>query len=262
VNGLRAAFWTELLKLRRSRVTLFTAAGYALFPLVDGLFMFILEDPQRARSMGLISVKAQLAAGAADWPSFFQVLMLGSSIGGAVLFGFFAAWVFGREYADHTAKELLATPTNRAWIVAAKLTVIAIWMASLTLAIFVLGLGVGAWTRIPGWDPALAFSSLTSMLLLATLNYLLLPFVALLASAGRGYLPALAWVFLTLALSQIAIVLGWGDWFPWAVPGTIINVSGTGAAPLKPHSLIVVLLAFLTGTAATFTWWYRADQTR
>jgi hypothetical protein len=50
-------------KARRSKVSLLTAAGFSLFPIIDGLFMFILKDPERARAMGLISVKAQLTAG-------------------------------------------------------------------------------------------------------------------------------------------------------------------------------------------------------
>jgi hypothetical protein len=36
--------------------------------------MIILKDPERARSMGLISAKAQLAAGVADWPTRLSLL--------------------------------------------------------------------------------------------------------------------------------------------------------------------------------------------
>jgi ABC-2 type transport system permease protein len=37
--------------------------------------------------------------------------------------------------------------------------------------------------------------------------------VALLASAGRGYLPPLGWVFLTFFLAQILAAIGWGHGF-------------------------------------------------
>jgi len=48
---------------------------------------------------------------------------------------------------------------------------------------------------------------------------MLTPFVALFASTGRGYLPALGWAFATLFLAQVAGMMGWADWFPWSVPG-------------------------------------------
>ena len=107
-----AALWAEALKARRSKVPWLTALGFSLAPLVGGLFMIILKDPERARSMGLISAKAQLAAGVADWPTFFGLLAQATAVGGAMLFTIVTAWVFGREFSDHTAKELLALPTR------------------------------------------------------------------------------------------------------------------------------------------------------
>jgi ABC-2 type transport system permease protein len=96
----------------------------------------------------------------------------------------------------------------------------------------------------------------------AALTIALLPFVALLASSGRGYLPAFGWTVLTVALAQIAAVTGWGDWFPWSVPALFSGAAGPRAALLGPHSYVIVLLASLVGLAATFHWWRTADQTR
>jgi ABC-2 type transport system permease protein len=84
----------------------------------------------------------------------------------------------------------------------------------------------------------------------------LMPLVAFAASAGRGYLPPIGWAFLTVALAQLASVLGWADWFPWAVPGLL---SGA-AAQVGLHSYVVVTVAFAAGLLATFVWWQRADQ--
>src|SRR3954462_7310088 len=109
----RAALWAEALKARRSKVPWLTALGFSLAPLVGGLFMIILKDPERARSMGLISAKAQLTVGVADWPTYFGLLAQATAVGGAMLFSLLTAWVFGREFSDRTAKELLANPTPR-----------------------------------------------------------------------------------------------------------------------------------------------------
>lgn len=255
-----SALWAETLKARRSKISVLTAAGFLILPLIAGLFMIILKDPERARAMGLISVKAQLTTGVADWPTFFGMLAQGTAIGGAMVFAIITAWVFGREFSDHTAKEVLALSTPREVIVGAKFVVIALWMLGLTLMIFVAGFGIGEAVNIPGGSPELAWASFWSLLLIALLTFMLMPFVALFASAGRGYLPPLGWAFLTMVLAQIAAVLGWGDWLPWSVPALFSGMAGPRAQHLGLHSYLLVLLAFITGIAATFVWWRSADQ--
>jgi ABC-2 type transport system permease protein len=265
MNAFLSALWAETLKARRSKISLFTAAGFSFFPIIGGLFMFILKDPEGALAMGLIGAKAQLlTSGEADWPSYFDFLSLGTAGAGAILFAFIIAWVFGREFSDHTAKELLALPTRRETIVGAKFVLTVFWILGLTLFIFVLSLGIGALVGLPGWSLALAWTSFWSLIVTVLLTVMLMPLVALFASAGRGYLPPLAWAFLTLALSQVAGVMGWADWFPWAVPGLfslMFSVMyGQRTGPVGVHSYILVLVTFIVGILATFAWWRSADQ--
>ena len=255
------AVWAEVLKVRRSKVLPITTGAFLIFPVIDGLFMYILKDPERARSMGLISVKAQMTAAQADWNMFFQVLLMGTAIAGAILFAFITAWIFGREYSDRTIKELLALPTPRAVIIAAKFWLMAVWITTLSLVVFAVALGIGKLVDMAGWSTALAWSSLGSLMLIAVLSFMLMPLVAFFASLGRGYLLPLGWTFLMMALSQIASVLGWGDWFPWSVPGLLSNINGVRAEPLAFHSYAAVGFVFILGTAATLYWWLRADQT-
>jgi ABC-2 type transport system permease protein len=262
LNNFRAALWAEVLKARRSLVPALTSAGALMLPLAGGLFMVILKDPAQARAMGLISAKAQLVAGVADWPAYFHVLLQGTAAAGAVLFSIITAWVFGREFSDHTVKELLALPTPRSTIVMAKFALTLLWNLSLALLMFVVGVAVAGAVHIPGWSLGLEVASFRALMLVALLTYMLMPFVALLASAGRGYLPPLGWAFFTLALAQIAAVLGWGDWFPWSVPGLLSGAAGPQAAELGVHSYVVVCTAFFLSLAATIVWWHKADQAR
>jgi len=262
MKSLRPALWTETLKARRSRLPLLTALGISLAPIVGGLFMIILEDPVRARDMGLISAKAQLTFGVADWPTYFGFLAQSTAIGGAIVFAIAAIWIFGREFSDHTAKELLALPVSREAIVAAKFIVLSFWILSLTLLIFGLGLIVGALITIPGWSLGLLRSSFAVVLVSAALTLALMPFVAFFASLGRGYLPPFGWAMLTVFLAQIVAATGWGDWFPWSVPALFSGAAGPRAALLGPHSYWIVAVAALLGLSATFWWWRSADQTR
>lgn len=260
MSALGAAFWAEALKARRSIAPALTAAGFLALPLVAGLFMVILKDPDRARAMGLISVKAQLAAGVADWPTFFGILIQGIAIGGAVVFAMITAWIFGREYSDHTAKEWLALPTSRATIITAKFTLTGLWVLALALLVFAAGIAVGHAVVIPGWSSGLAWRSFLDFMAVALLDAMLLPFVAFFASAGRGYLAPLGWTFFSVFLAQIAAVLGWGDWFPWSVPALFSGMAGPRAGELGAHSYASILVAFILGLAATFGWWRCADQ--
>jgi ABC-2 type transport system permease protein len=262
-----SVLWIEFLKAYRSRVPLVTAAGFSLFPVIGGLFMYIMKDPERARAMGLIGAKAQLlSGGAADWQSYFDFLSVGTAGAGAILFAFIVAWIFGREFSDHTAKELLALPTRREVIVAAKFVLAALWIQGLTALIFLIGLGVGAAVSLPGWSLGLVWPSFWYLMGGTFLTLLLMPLVAWFASVGRGYLPPLGWAFGTLGMSQVAGLMGWGDRFPWAVPGVFSMMFsmmyGKDAQGLGLHSYLLVGLTCLAGVAATIIWWRSADQSR
>jgi ABC-2 type transport system permease protein len=262
MTNLLSALWAEALKARRSNVPRLALIGFTLAPLMDGFFMFIMKDPERAREMGLLSVKAQLAMSTADWSTFFGVLTQAIAVGGVIVFSIVTAWVFGREFSDHTAKELLALPVTREQIVTAKLVVVSTWVLITTLWVYLAGLVIGRLVDIPGWTNALAWRSLNDVLLTAAMTLLLMTPVAFIASMGRGYLPPLSWAVLTIFFSQIIAATGWGDWFPWSVPALFSGVVGPRQAQLGLHSYVLVVIAGVIGLVLTFWWWRSADQTR
>lgn len=262
MNTFSAALWAETLKLRRSKVPLFTLLGFMMMPLVGGLFMVILKDPEAARQMGLIGAKAELTMGAADWPTFLNFMTQAVAAGGMVLFSIVTIWNFGREFSDHTVKELLALPTPREMIVTAKFTVVFAWCTFISLLVYGVTLLVGKWVVIPGWSGELFARSTVGILGTALLTMPLMCFAALLASAGRGYLPSFGWTFLTLALANFSAVMGWGDWFPWAIPGLFSGAAGPRVEVLGLHSYIVLGGVCILGFVATYLWWWKADQTR
>jgi ABC-2 type transport system permease protein len=51
---------------------------------------------------------------------------------------------------------------------------------------------------------------------------------------------------------------GWGEYFPWAVPGLLAQ----GGTSLSAASYWVVVLTGLVGMLVTYLWWMRADQNR
>ncbi|GAB4569788.1 MAG: ABC transporter permease [Anaerolineales bacterium] len=262
MKNLKSVLWAETLKLRRSKVPFFIALGFSVIPLISGLFMIIMKDPEAAKNMGLISAKAQLMAGTADWATFLNVIAQAVAVGGAILFAILTGWVFGREFSDRTSKELLALPVSRSAIILAKFIVLFVTALSMTMWVFLLGLLVGNWVDIPGYSVGLVTSAFVDILGAALLTIVLLPFVAFVSSFGRGYMSAFGWAVFTVAIAQIAIITGWGDWLPWSVPALFTGATRPRAEMLGAHSYIAVLLSSAVGFAITFYWWILADQAK
>jgi ABC-2 type transport system permease protein len=256
MNNLAQAVWVEVLKARRSLMPLFTALGFAFVPLGGGFFMIILRDPELARQVGLISAKAQITMGVADWPAYLEFLAMAVGAGGVIIFGLIASWVFGREYSDRTLKDLLALPTTRTAIVLAKFVVVAAWCAALVVIVYLIGLVVGAAIALPPVTAQVFFQGTLTLVITACLTITLVTPVAFFASAGHGYLPPIGFVILALALANVLAIAGWGEYFPWAIPGLYSQ-----GEPLMPASYMIVLLTGLAGLAGTIAWWELADQT-
>lgn len=256
MRELAQAFAVEMLKARRSEVLLFTALGAMLLPLVGGFFMIVLKDPELAQRVGLISAKAHMLAGAADWPTYLELLAQGVAVGGIILFGFIGSWVFGREYADHTVKDLLALPMPRTTIVVAKFILTVIWSAALAVLVLLLGLGIGAVIGLAQASPQVVLHGSGGIVVAAALTIALVTPVALIASAGHGYLAPLGFAFLALLLAQVVAVAGWGEYFPWSIPASYAQGEALGWM-----SYAIVAVTSAGGIAGTLVWWAYADQT-
>jgi ABC-2 type transport system permease protein len=256
MSKLAQAIWVEFLKARRSRMPLLTALGFALFPLGGGFFMVILKDPEFARRVGLIGAKAQITMGSADWKTYLDFLTLGTAIGGIMIFSLIGSWVFGREYSDRTVKDLLALPTSRSAIVLAKYLVIAVWSAALTLMIVPIALAVGAAVGLPPVPAQVFLQGGATLAITALLTIAVVTPIIFFASAGHGYLPPMGVMILAVALAQVFGIIGYGEYFPWAIPGLAAQHEHLGMV-----SYVLVLLTCAAGVIGTLAWWELADQT-
>jgi ABC-2 type transport system permease protein len=259
------SLWVEFQKVRRSKTLWITALAFLLVTIVSGLFMFILQDPERARRFGLVGAKAQIFGGSADWPSLFNLTLLMVSVGGLIIFGFIFIWIFGREFTDKTVYDMLSLPTSRVTIVMAKLITAAYWSLALILMVFVLTLGVGAILQLSRWSAATVLNGLQLVLITGLLTMVLSITFSLAASITRGYLPAVGCLFLALVLDQIISQLGYGEYFPWAIPmyygGAAEALTGKTATPLGLASYILVAIVSILSLVITGVWWRNADQT-
>lgn len=254
-----AAVWAETRKLRRSPVPWLTAAGLSLAPLMSGLFVLAARDPQG--TTGLLGGKTQALEITADWAGYFALLLQIDAIGGTVAFGVLTAWVFGREFSDRTAVDLLALPTPRAAIVTAKFAVVAVGSAVLTALVLALGLAVGGVLGLPGWSAELLLVTVGDLAVLAGLSIALVTPVALAACIGRGYLPAIGLTMVVIPLATVLASVGVGGWFPWSVPALAGGIAGPAAAAgVGVASYLLVGITAIAGAVLTVTWWQLADH--
>ena len=90
-------------------------------PFGIAFLMYVSKNQEIAHKLGLISAKADLVAyAAADWQAYLGLFGQLIAAGGFILYVLAVSWVFGREFADGTVKDILAVPVRRASILAAK----------------------------------------------------------------------------------------------------------------------------------------------
>jgi ABC-2 type transport system permease protein len=249
--------WVEALKIRKSRIPWMVGLGFMILPLMCAFLFFVYKNPALSQQLGIVGAKANLVVGEVSWAAYFKFLKEAFAIGGFLILCLMLAWVFGREFMDHTVKDILAVPVPRANILAAKLTVIAAWYVIVVAVFFPFCLLMGSLIQLPGFSADLLLQESLSLLLMAVLNLLVtLPF-AYLASLGRGIMLPIGVAILTLIIDNLTALIGYGSYFPWAIPGMLSQ-----GEPLTLVSLIIVLVTALVGIVATYWWWMTADQSR
>lgn len=253
-----AALWAETRKLRRSALPGLTALALTGPAVVAGLFMLVVRGSRG--DQGLLGDKAEAFQATADWPGYFALLLQIDAAGGLLVFGILTAWVFGREFSDRTVADLLALPTSRTAIVLAKFVVVLAWAAALSALVLIAGLLVGGALGLPGWSAALLAGTIRELALLSALTAVLVTPIGLVASVGRGYLPAVGVLLLVTVLANVLAAVGLGAWFPWSVPALASGIAGTAGAVGAASYLLVGVVA-LAGGGLTIVWWRTAEFT-
>lgn len=258
MNSLRDMLWIELRKATRSRMPLWTAIGSLFMPFGIAFLIFVAKNPEISKKLGLVSAKANLIAySATDWPAYLGLMGQIIAAGGFFLFVLVVSWVFGREFADRTLKDMLAVPVPRSSILLAKFILVAIWSMALTIEIYIICLVMGAILKLPGGLIEVILHGSALAAIIACLVIALITPFAFFASLGRGYLLPIGVMILLAILGNLVVATGWGEYFPWSVPALFAQGS-----KINPISIWIVIITGLAGMLGTYAWWMRADQNR
>jgi len=237
-------------------------AALSLAPLFGAVFVQVLRTPASAVGNEALVAKAQMTGFAADWPSFLNLIAQAIGVGGIVVFGFVASWLFGREFSDRTIKDLLVLPVPRWIIVLAKTICFIVCCLGITTVVFCLGLGIAAALGLPGWTASLLLNAGGRIYFTALLTiWVTLP-VFYVASRARGYLPALGFVIFTIVFAQIIGALGMGAYVPWSVGALYSGIGSQSGGEITSVSYVIVAMTGLFALWATMFFWQFADQTK
>lgn len=246
---MTASLATEFAKFRRSRVAWLTTA------------LIVLVTP--AASVGLV---AAARSGSMTGPSAakFAPLLEGTataahlSLAGQVLTvsavlaaGFVHAWLFGREFADHTIGSLFGLPVSLRESAAAKLAIATGWSTAATTSAVLLTVAA-SWVVAPGGiTPGTLRQALLTVIAGGLAGLLGTPF-GYFAVLTRGVFGAVGALVLTVALSQVLASLGVGAWVPYVVPSLWVGTAGpAAAASIGTANLVTCLAMAATGAIAT-----------
>jgi ABC-2 type transport system permease protein len=256
-----ATLWVETLKIRRSGIFWATILFFIIVSSMMSLVMFVQKNPEVSAKLGMIGDKASmLRFGEPNWQNYFRLLIEGMAGVGLVGTGFVTSWIFGREFSDHTIKDILALPVSRVYIVLSKFIMVVIWSVILSFIYFIFGLFFGLLVDLPGFSTGIVIEKgkifwVTSFFLIS----LCTP-VAFLASYTRGYILPIGFVILTMILANFSGLVGLGPYFPWAVPGLYGIPSGAEGMQLNSSSYIILIFTFFSGLFGTIAFWLHADQ--
>jgi ABC-type transport system involved in multi-copper enzyme maturation permease subunit len=262
MKGFLNALQAELIKTRHSRIVWITFIAFAIAPVMGGMFMLIINNPEALSKAGPLAAKVHAMGVKSSWEFYIGMLTQAMGVGGVLLFGFVASWVFGREYSEGTAKDLLSLPVTRIDILHGKFVLYFLWSAGLALSNLLIGFVIGAVVGLPQFNFGLLAGTFTAYIYTTLLTALLGTPVAFFALLGTGYLAPLGFVSIIMVFAQIIAATGYGHYFPWSIPALYSGAGGELKNDLNLASYFIVLSTGLAGYIATAAWWKFADQTK
>lgn len=256
---MKAALRVELLKLRRSRVTLVATALMGLLLPAMGLGLYTVAA---SGGVGSIADKAGALLIGEGWVGYMALVHQVAAVAVFLGAGVVVAWAFGREHVDRTFPSLFALSVPRTTVAAAKFVLLTGWSVVLAVLLTVIALFLGMVGGVGPIDLDVIGTETLRLVTVTTGAAILALTMGYVASAGRGYLPAIGVLVVIIATSQIAVLFGTGGWFTFAVPGLMAIANAEGAPVLHPAQIALVPALASVMVWSTIRWWTRAEVTR
>ena len=235
---------TEFLKLKHSKIFLLTVLGALSIP---SLLYIGLLTGEHATFQGILDYYATYAC------SLFYI----------IIFTIIIAYLFGREYTEHTLKTILTTPLSKTKLLIGKFCTLLLWIVMLTLVtwagIFIVcGLYDAVFT-LEGYSLLVAIVWLPKFLFGSILMFLTVSPFVFVAMKTKGFVAPM--------IGSAVIVMGsaalsnqeWGALYPWTATYFLVQgkLQSTGYPTLLSVSIIILVSA--VGFLMTFHHFKKED---
>lgn len=220
--------YTEILKLKRSKMFSLTFIGAMVAPFLVVVSTYIHIHSNEPTEVILFA------------DLFFDTNLYTSVLIGVPLYGVAAAYLFSREYAEDTLKNLLTIPVSRTGILVSKMLLLFMWIIALTIVAWGLTLLLGMLGQFDGLTMSLLLQSFKQFIAAGSFLFVLSSPVMLITLLMKNYVPA---IILTIVITLINVMgsnSAHKGLIPWIAAFDIVNGS---LLPEYPASYSYVSIA-------------------
>lgn len=236
-------FWSEMLKLKRSKMLWLVVIG-ALLPAV---------------LVYIVGLNKQETGILLKWETMVNNnLMLMTMLMAPALFSLFAGYLVGREYQERTVNSFLTVPRSRILLLFGKyLAMVPIILATSALALL-FTVGSGLLLKTEALTGAILWNMAQDYFGLFVVQFALISFPITVSIIGKSYVPAMGFGIFAVTSEFIIMQSKYIMYYPWSAPlNLLVNM-----APEHNNSAIgvtVLALAFFIPLFFNILYFSKAD---
>ena len=231
----------EFLKLKRSNIFLLSLGGAILPPLL----MFI-----AVTTFGEGNTFDML---------FTNVNMYMSALFAVLLFAIIIAYLFGREYNEHTLKTMLTIPISREKFLLAKYLMFLVWILIITVATSLSTVIFGFIAGLEGFTLKLFVNSFAQLLYANVLLFLTFSPFVFLSLFITNMVPAMVGGASLTLVNMLIYGQTWAPYVPWVCPYLIASGEIAEYSASVTVSYGIILATFVIGLAISYIYFTKKD---
>ena len=231
----------EFLKLKRSKIFLLSLLMAALPSVLMFIATFAFDETQSFTML------------------FSTVNMYMSALFAILLFSIIIAYLFGREYNEHTLKTMLTVPISRGKFLASKYIMFLIWILILTVVTSVTTLAFGFLAGLKGFTVQLFINSLAELLFSNLLLFLTFSPFVFLSLFITSMVPAMIGGASLTLVNLLVEGQTWAPYVPWTCPYLISSgeIADYSVGLMTPY--IMIMATFLVGIVISYVYFTKKD---
>ena len=231
----------EFLKLKKSNIFLLSLLMAALPAVLMYIATFAFDEVQ---SFELL---------------FTNVNMYMSVLFAVLLFAIIMAYLFGREYNEHTLKAMLTIPISRGKFLASKYIMFLVWVLILTAVTSVSTLAFGFLAGLSGFTIKLFIDSFANLLFANVLLFLTFSPFVFISLFVTNMVPAMVGGASLTLVNMLVYGQTWAPYVPWVCPYLIASgeIAEYSVGIMTPYAMIFA--TFLIGVIISYVYFTKKD---